>query len=118
MFRPALLLGPLALLASACAPKWHSATLVDGRAVARALHDPVGLAMPFDPASVPDFRAPQKVRPCCAFGVDLKAKVGPVPVPLYENENIISPDRITEPGLTLSRPAYFGAVPWVASKTA
>ena len=94
MFRPALLLGPLALLASACAPKWHSATLVDGRAVARALHDPVGLAMPFDPASVPDFRAPQKVRPCCAFGVDLKAKVGPVPVPLYENENIISPDRI------------------------
>ena len=28
-----------------------------------------------------------------------------------------TPDRITEPGLTLSCPAYFGAVPWVASKT-
>ncbi|HEY0133413.1 MAG TPA: DUF4056 domain-containing protein [Nannocystis sp.] len=94
MFRPALLLGSLALLGPACAPKWHSATLVDGRAVAKALHDPVGLAMPFDPASVPDFKAPQKVRPCCAFGVDLKAKVGPVPVPLYENENILSPDKI------------------------
>ena len=32
--------------------------------------------------------------------------------------NIISPERITEPGLTLSWPAYFGAVPCVASNTA
>jgi hypothetical protein len=32
--------------------------------------------------------------------------------------SIISPDRITEPGLTLSWLAYFGAVPWVASKIA
>ena len=30
--------------------------------------------------------------------------------------NIITPDRITEPGLTLSWSAYLGAVPWVASK--
>ena len=30
--------------------------------------------------------------------------------------NIITPDSSTEPGLTLSWPAYFGAVPWVASK--
>ena len=27
-------------------------------------------------------------------------------------------ERISEPGLTLSCPAYLGAVPWVASKTA
>ena len=32
--------------------------------------------------------------------------------------NIIAPERITDPGLTLSLPAYFGAVPWVASKIA
>src|SRR5688572_17936000 len=32
--------------------------------------------------------------------------------------SIISPERMTEPGLTLSRFAYFGAVPWVASNTA
>ncbi len=32
--------------------------------------------------------------------------------------NIISPERITEPGFTLSWPAYFGAVPCVASKMA
>src|SRR5262249_21595257 len=36
--------------------------------------------------------------------------------PMYRN--IISPERITEPGFTLSRFAYVGAVPWVASKTA
>lgn len=94
MLRPAVLFGSLALLAPACAPKWHSATLVDSRAVAKALHDPVELSVPFDPAAVPDFAAPKKVRPCCAFGVDLKAKVGPVPVPLYENENIVSPQEI------------------------
>ena len=28
-----------------------------------------------------------------------------------------TPESSTEPGFTLSRPAYFGAVPWVASKT-
>ena len=94
MLRHAVLFASLALLALACAPKWHSATLVDSRAVAKALHDPVELSTPFDPAAVPDFQAPRKVRPCCAFGVDLKAKVGPVPVPLYENENIVSPAEI------------------------
>jgi len=94
MSRPALLLGSLVLLTPACAPKWRSATLVDSRAVARALHDPAELTAPFDPASVPDFEPPKKVRPCCAFGVDLKAKVGPVPMPLYENENIRSPEDI------------------------
>ena len=36
--------------------------------------------------------------------------------PIYLN--IISPDRMTDPGLTLSRSAYFGAVPCVASNTA
>ena len=35
-----------------------------------------------------------------------------------QKRNIITPERITEPGFTLSWPAYFGAVPWVASKTA
>ena len=32
--------------------------------------------------------------------------------------NIIEPENIRELGLTLSRLAYLGAVPWVASKTA
>ncbi|MCY1427471.1 hypothetical protein D9M71_433180 [compost metagenome] len=32
--------------------------------------------------------------------------------------SIISAERMTEPGFTLSWPAYFGAVPWVASNMA
>ena len=32
--------------------------------------------------------------------------------------SIISHDSNTDPGFTLSRLAYFGAVPWVASNTA
>ena len=32
--------------------------------------------------------------------------------------SIISADSINEPGFTLSWPAYFGAVPWVASNKA
>ena len=32
--------------------------------------------------------------------------------------NIISADKISDPGFTLSCPAYFGAVPWVASNNA
>ena len=32
--------------------------------------------------------------------------------------SIISADKISDPGLTLSWPAYLGAVPCVASKTA
>ena len=36
--------------------------------------------------------------------------------PIYLN--IISPDKIKDPGFALSIPVYLGAVPWVASKTA
>src|SRR3970282_1213101 len=32
--------------------------------------------------------------------------------------SIMAPARMTAPGFTLSWPAYFGAVPWVASKSA
>ncbi len=32
--------------------------------------------------------------------------------------SIITPERMTEPGLITSLSAYFGAVPWVASKIA
>ena len=31
--------------------------------------------------------------------------------------SIISAESTSEPGFTMSRPAYFGAVPWVASNT-
>lgn len=88
------LLAPLVAAASACAPTWKAPLVVDSREVARAMHDPADVATDFDPASVPVFDPPQKLRPCCAFGQDLRAEVGPVPVPLYKNENIRGPEDI------------------------
>lgn len=35
--------------------------------------------------------APVGVRPCCAFGVDLKAQLGSVPVPFFSLENVLDP---------------------------
>jgi hypothetical protein len=35
-----------------------------------------------------------RLRPCCAFGADLGAKVGPIPVPLYRIGNVLSPEDV------------------------
>lgn len=37
-----------------------------------------------------DLKAPVGVRPCCAFGVDLKAQLGKVPVPFFSLENVLN----------------------------
>ena len=37
-----------------------------------------------------ELKAPVGVRPCCAFGVDLKAQLGSVPVPFFSLENVLS----------------------------
>lgn len=79
---------------SACAPTWKAPLLVDGREVARALHDPADVGTSFDPKTVPKFDPPEKLRPCCAFGQDLRAEVGKVPVPIYKLENIRSLEEI------------------------
>jgi hypothetical protein len=59
-------------------------------------------------------------RTCCAIVTSPAAHDHQV-APLRTSpctRSIITPDRISEPGFTLSWPAYFGAVPCVASKTA
>lgn len=90
-----LALTSLVLLTSACAPKWKTGMLVDTREVARALGDTAEVeSAPFDPKGVPVFEPPKKVRPCCAFGEDLKAEVGPIPVPIYEMANLRGLDEI------------------------
>lgn len=78
----------------ACAPRWQTPLVVDGREVARALHDPADVAGEFDPSAVPRLDPPKKLRPCCAFGQDLRASVGSVPVPIYRNENIRGADEL------------------------
>ncbi len=43
-------------------------------------------------AEVP--KAPVGVRPCCAFGMDLKAQVGAIPVPFFSLENVLGDEDI------------------------
>lgn len=89
------MLGVLLLLGCACAPRWSSKLGANSRQVALALDDPAEIpAERFDPAEVPDFAAPDRLRPCCAFGQDLKARVGKVPVPFFEQANVLSPAEI------------------------
>lgn len=85
----------LVILSSACGPTWKTNLLVNSRKVALALNDPADLpAEPFNPELVPNFDAPKRIRPCCAFGMDLKAKLGPIPVIGYENGNILQADAV------------------------
>tara|TARA_Y100001956_G_C4113102_1_gene183452 strand:+ start:340 stop:1428 length:1089 start_codon:yes stop_codon:yes gene_type:complete len=41
-----------------------------------------------------ELKAPVGVRPCCAFGVDLKAQLGKVPVPFFSLENVVNRDEV------------------------
>ncbi len=50
------------------------------------------------PSEVPPIPVRERLRPCCAFGSDLKAKLGPVPVPAYQIPNIIGPEDVGRHG--------------------
>lgn len=88
----------LALSAGCRGANWQAgpAALTMGRQVGAALDDPVpdAGAEPFDPRAVPRFDGPKKLRPCCAFGMDLGVKLGAVPVPGYEIGNLLSVEDI------------------------
>ena len=44
------------------------------------------------PEDIPEIGYPRSLRPCCAFGSDLKVELGRVPLPGVEIGNLISPD--------------------------
>lgn len=92
--RRLLTLAAVATASSGCAPRWDSMLQANTQQVARALGDPADIGQPLDPKTVPQIDPPKALRPCCAFGVDLKAKLGPVPVPGYEIGNIFGPKDI------------------------
>ncbi|MFT3768197.1 MAG: DUF4056 domain-containing protein [Minicystis sp.] len=87
----------LGLALSACLPtKWGAGptTFASEAEVAHALGDGPVATEAFDPKSLVDFAAPLRVRPCCAFGMDLKVKVASVHVPGYSNGNILGVEGI------------------------
>jgi hypothetical protein len=72
-----------------------SAAIAGEHEVAVALGDDEAAADRFDPGALPDVPAPQHVRPCCAFGMDLKMSLRGSTVPGYKVSNIVS---VTEIG--------------------
>ena len=43
---------------------------------------------------VPDIPIRKQLRPCCAFGTDLRVRVGAVPIPGFSIGNIIGPNEV------------------------
>ncbi|MGC4119159.1 MAG: DUF4056 domain-containing protein [Myxococcales bacterium] len=76
---------------SACAGiNWSAghAMLAPEQDVAAALGESAALVEPFDPSAVPEVQQPNKTRPCCGFGMDLRIAIGGARVLLYSVPNI------------------------------
>ena len=92
---PLLLAGAGGGFLSACvtAPRWQIQHKVTPELVARTLDEP-GHVQADLPEDVPEFPVRVELRPCCAFGTDLQASLGPVPVPFFSIENITGVDEL------------------------
>ena len=79
------------LLCGCVAKSWEAgpATLVTDTQIAAALGETGEPSEPFDRKSLAQVAAPGRVRPCCAFGMDLKVQVAGVTVPGYSQGNVI-----------------------------
>src|SRR5262245_44313619 len=77
--------------------RWHMARTPNDATVAAALNEAKGDdglgSFAFTP-EVPNVPEPVRLRPCCAFGADLRTRVGVLPIPLLTIGNIIGPDTV------------------------
>jgi hypothetical protein len=74
--------------------RWHVSRHVRAPEadVAAALGDTTSQAsLGLEPADIPNIAFPQALRPCCAFGVDLKVELHRVPIPGVELTNTVDP---------------------------
>jgi hypothetical protein len=82
-----------ALLLSSCAsqPRWSSDESPVVPDAARLFRPEGAMGAPRDPYAGEIAEVPMRVkmRPCCAFGAQLRVRVGPVPVPLYFLGNMV-----------------------------
>jgi hypothetical protein len=91
------LLPLLIVLSAACAkaPRWDVSDELRARdfLVAEALDDQHGERdLGFDASLVPVLPPPAKLRPCCAFGTQMKVRMGSLPVPLVSLGNVVGAD--------------------------
>ncbi len=91
-----LLLGVTGLLVLACASpqRWEVREQPSKEEAGLLLQqtDPQAVRREYFSNEVPDVPVRERLRPCCAFGSEIGAKVGPIPVPGYVIPNIISSD--------------------------
>ena len=85
------------LVLSSCSivPRWRTDDAPASRDAARLFRAEGAVGAPRDPSAGEVAEVPMRVkmRPCCAFGAQLRVRVGPVPVPLYFFGNMV--DRST-----------------------
>jgi hypothetical protein len=85
------------LVLSGCAntSRWQTARQPNALDAAELLaSDSLGLRRDQRPDEVPVIPVRERLRPCCAFGSNLKVRVGPVKIPGLSIGNIKSPDDI------------------------
>ena len=94
-WRLRLLTAVIPLLALACTapPRWmkNDAPTQQDLATLLGANELKELYRDISPAEVPELPRRTRLRPCCAFGVDLRVKVGAIPVPGYEIGNLRGP---------------------------
>ena len=76
------------------APKWVAQRNVTTDMVAQALDEPPTAERRVKPAEIPEIPPRTNLRPCCAFGTELRATLGPVPIPFFSIDNVISADQL------------------------
>ena len=77
--------------------RWHLVREPSDAAIAAALNEADTSDAPLHDApvvDVPSVPAPENLRPCCAFGADLRTQLGVVPIPGFTIGNIIGPDDV------------------------
>jgi len=92
-----LILAALLVLAAGCAkpPRWAGRDEPSPADAAILLESKAGQsARNLLQEEVPEIPIRTRLRPCCAFGTDLKVRVGAVPVPGFRIGNIIGPDDV------------------------
>ena len=74
--------------------RWHLVREPSDAVVVAALNEEgtqdLSADDPFDPR-IPRIPPPESLRPCCAFGADLRTQVGVLPIPLLAIGNVIGP---------------------------
>src|SRR5262249_8746720 len=75
-------------------PKWLAQRSVNNDMVAQALDEPPSSERRVKPSEVPEIPVRMNLRPCCAFGDQLRASLGPIPIPFFSLDNVITVDQL------------------------